>query len=414
MGNGDGTFQPAGHQYAVGIESQMRIVAGDFTGDGSLDLAVTDTASTTVSCCWATATAPFRPVVLTPVGQPARRSWPGISRETAGSTWPSLNFLSSTSPCCSTTATARSPAPASSPSPLMPRPWSPTSTATAPTMSWSSTAPGDILYRQGIPGQPGSFLPPVTVNPGIPLSRHRLGAEHRSRARAGQRRRPATTPSRSTPTATAASSGVGSLATGPLPAQIIAADLDGTGFDDLVVRNAGDGTLFVYFRTPRRPGATARSAPCFTTPRCLPSAWASPTSRRSTPTATAALDLVVTNKLTGQVGVLPNWAVRRLRPARALPRRDRVVRDRARRHARGHQPGCDGGRGSRAAHARRSDRPGDDQPRLELARRARGPGRRPLRQSRRRSRPRAPPRWSAWPTSPATASPTWPSSPPRA
>ena len=25
---------------------------------------------------------------------------------------------------------------------------------------------GDILYRQGIPGQPGSFEPPVTVNPG--------------------------------------------------------------------------------------------------------------------------------------------------------------------------------------------------------------------------------------------------------
>ena len=25
---------------------------------------------------------------------------------------------------------------------------------------------GDILYRQGIPGQPGTFEPPVTVNPG--------------------------------------------------------------------------------------------------------------------------------------------------------------------------------------------------------------------------------------------------------
>ena len=38
---------------------------------------------------------------------------------------------------------------------------------------------GDILYRQGIPGQPGSFLPPVTVNPESPLARHRLGAQHR-------------------------------------------------------------------------------------------------------------------------------------------------------------------------------------------------------------------------------------------
>ena len=43
-----------------------------------------------------------------------------------------------------------------------------------------------------------------------------------------------------------------------------------------------------------------------------------------------------------------------------------------------------------------------------------GLGGRPLRQSRRPSRPRVPPRWSAWPTSPATASTTWPSSPPTA
>ncbi len=40
---------------------------------------------------------------------------------------------------------------------------------------------------------------------------------------------------------------IASLATGPLPAQIIAADLNGDGQDDLVVRNAGDGSLWVYF-----------------------------------------------------------------------------------------------------------------------------------------------------------------------
>ncbi len=38
LGNGDGTFQPA-VQYAVGI-NPLSIVAGDFTGDGKLDLAV--------------------------------------------------------------------------------------------------------------------------------------------------------------------------------------------------------------------------------------------------------------------------------------------------------------------------------------------------------------------------------------
>ena len=40
LGNGDGTFQPA-VQYAVGSVPDA-IVAGDFTGDGRLDLAVAE------------------------------------------------------------------------------------------------------------------------------------------------------------------------------------------------------------------------------------------------------------------------------------------------------------------------------------------------------------------------------------
>ena len=39
---------------------------------------------------------------------------------------------------------------------------------------------------------------------------------------------------------------VGFLPTGRLPAQVIAADLDGSGWDDLIVRNAGDGTLSIF------------------------------------------------------------------------------------------------------------------------------------------------------------------------
>ena len=117
---------------------------------------------------------------------------------------------------------------------------------------------GDILYRQGIPGQPGTFEPPVTVNPGYPsrdiawvpntdqgpllasvdaqddaisfyayrdgelrpgrVARHRPapGADHRGR------------PQRH-------------------------------GLDDLVVRNAGDGTLSVFFGSHASIGHVRRS-----------------------------------------------------------------------------------------------------------------------------------------------------------
>jgi hypothetical protein len=41
LGNGDGTFQPA-HTYATGPQDRGGVAVGDFTGDGYLDLAVTD------------------------------------------------------------------------------------------------------------------------------------------------------------------------------------------------------------------------------------------------------------------------------------------------------------------------------------------------------------------------------------
>ena len=39
---------------------------------------------------------------------------------------------------------------------------------------------------------------------------------------------------------------VGRLPTGSLPSQIITANLTGDGLEDLVVRNAGDGTASIY------------------------------------------------------------------------------------------------------------------------------------------------------------------------
>ena len=75
--------------------------------------------------------------------------------------------------------------------------------------------------------------------------------------------------------------------------------------------------------------------------------------------------------------------------------------------ARGDQPGGHDRRGRRAAHARRADRPGDGQPRLEHPRRARRPGGGRFANPGRPwpSRPSTPPRSSARPTSAATEIP---------
>ena len=62
LGNGDGTFQPSDLRGGLG---PWAIVAGDFTGDGRLDLAVTSydplTYAGLVSVSWATVTAPSSP-----------------------------------------------------------------------------------------------------------------------------------------------------------------------------------------------------------------------------------------------------------------------------------------------------------------------------------------------------------------
>ena len=114
-------------------------------------------------------------------------------------------------------------------------------------------AAGNILYRQGIPGQPGTFEPPVTVNPPLPDGSN----PYTSRDIAWL---PDTDQGPVLASVDAKDNAIsfyayrdggfvrlgGSLTTGQLPAQIIAADLNGDGFTDLVVRNAGDGTLSVY------------------------------------------------------------------------------------------------------------------------------------------------------------------------
>ena len=107
---------------------------------------------------------------------------------------------------------------------------------------------GEILFRQGIANEPGSFEPPTIVNNGV-------NTDYPSRDIAAVVTNKGILLASVDATDNFVSlfayqngqfTFVGKLATGADPAQIVAADLNGNNEDGLIIRNAGDGTLTIY------------------------------------------------------------------------------------------------------------------------------------------------------------------------
>ncbi len=103
---------------------------------------------------------------------------------------------------------------------------------------------GDILFRRGQASQPGKFDPPITINTGFP-------SRGIAAVATGQGTLLASVDATDNAVSLFDYRGgqfvrVQSLATGLQPAQIVPSDLQGIGEDDLVIRNAGDGTLTIY------------------------------------------------------------------------------------------------------------------------------------------------------------------------
>src|SRR5262249_4791994 len=90
---------------------------------------------------------------------------------------------------------------------------------------------------------------------------------------------------------------VATLATGLQPAQILSADLNGNGQTDLIVRNAGDGTLSVYFGDGHG---------WFLPPIHLAVGLGASDVQAVDLHQDGRLDLIVTNRLAGEVSVLEN------------------------------------------------------------------------------------------------------------
>jgi hypothetical protein len=166
LGSGDGTFQPQ-VTYAVG-QLPYGIVAGDFTGDGHVDLAVANAGDETVSVLLGNGDGTFHPQVAYTVGVYPTAI---VTSDLTGDGHPDLAVTNLEGNTVSVLL-GNGDGTFADPSQFA---TTPRSTPLVADVNGDGTddvlvvdGHGNILYRQGIPGQPGSFEPPVTINPNNP------------------------------------------------------------------------------------------------------------------------------------------------------------------------------------------------------------------------------------------------------
>jgi hypothetical protein len=301
LGNGDGTFA-AEARYAVG-SGPVGLVSADFNGDGRVDLAASNADSNDASVLLNNGDGSFaeqRPFAL--IDPPLLLATGDFNGDGRPDLADISNFSNTVSVLLNFNGAFAAPGPFDTGFQADPVVADLTGEGVPDTFVVS--AAGDILWRRGQPQAPGAFDPPITINPGNPS---------RCIVAVATNRGPALASVDATDNALSlyawgggTFARIGSLPTGRLPAQVVAGDVNGDGAPDLVVRNAGDGTLSIYINTATESGPSATPPPPFAAPITVP---IGPGISDVTLAAVAGdnrLDILVTDTLTGAVGVVRN------------------------------------------------------------------------------------------------------------